>query len=278
LFDNEAFSKKVRGEVQMRDLPIAVNDLLNKYMKLFNEYMSNQLAGLYLHGSLALDAFVEGSSDIDFIAVTHSRLTRSELEKAEEIHKIILDKYQFPEMDGVYITQNDLGKLGECYFFNNGKMNYGHFLNPVTWWLLKRKGIVFHGEVPVIEINDNDLVSYTYENMNTYWANRIRTFEKSIDELAQIAESEIDKEVEWTVLGLLRQFYTLREKDIISKQGTGEYSLKHLPEEWHPIIQDAINIRKGEEDRNYARKLERIKETIKLSKYLINHSAANRSK
>lgn len=262
----------------MRELPIAVNDLLNKYMKLFNEYMPNQLAGLYLHGSLALDAYVEGSSDIDFIAVTHRGLTQSELEKAEEIHKIIADKYQFPEMDGVYITQNDLGKIGESYFYNNGKMNYGHFLNPVTWWLLKKKGIAIYGDLPVIEINDNDLVLYTYENMNTYWANRIRTIEKSIDELEQIAESEVDKEIEWTVLGLLRQFYTLREKDIISKQGAGEYSLKHLPEEWHPIIQDAINIRKGEEDRLYAGKLERIEETIKLSKYLINQSSANRNK
>lgn len=142
----------------------------------------------------------------------------------------------------------------------------------------KKKGIAIYGALPVIEINDNDLVLYTYENMNTYWANRILAIEKSIDELEQVAESEVDKEIEWTVLGLLRQFYTLREKEIISKQGAGEYSLKHLPEEWHPIIQDAINIRKGEEDRLYAGKLERIEESIKLSKYLINQSSANRNK
>ncbi|MGN7177527.1 aminoglycoside adenylyltransferase domain-containing protein [Cytobacillus sp. SAFR-174] len=258
----------------MRELPIAVNDLLNKYMKLFNEYMPNQLAGLYLHGSLVLDAYVEGSSDIDFIAVTHRGLTQSELEKAEKIHKIIAEKYQSPEMDGVYITQNDLGKLGDCNFYNDGKMKYGHFLNPVTWWLLNKKGITIYGDLPVIEINDNDLVSYTYENMNTYWANRIRKIEKSIDEIARVAESEADKEIEWTVLGLLRQFYTLREKDIISKQGAGEYSLKHLPEEWHPIILDATTIRSGKKDRHYAGKLERMEESIKLSKYLINQSAA----
>ncbi|MEK3853785.1 aminoglycoside adenylyltransferase domain-containing protein [Cytobacillus sp. FSL H8-0458] len=262
----------------MRELPIAVDNKLAKYMKLFNEYMPNRLAGLYLHGSLALDAFVEGSSDIDFIAVTHSGLTQSELKKAEEIHRIIADKNQFPEMDGVYITQNDLGTLRECFFYNNGRMNYGQFLNPVIWWLLKKKGIAIYGDLPVIAINDNDLVSYTYENMNTYWANRIRIFEKSIDELAQKADSEIDIEVEWTVLGILRQFYTLREKDIISKQGAGEYSLKHLPEKWHPIILDAVNIRLGEKSRHYAGKLDRIEETISLSKYLISQSAAIQNK
>lgn len=65
----------------MRELPIVVNDLLNEYIDLVNEYMPNQLEGLYLHGSLALNAFVEGSSDIDFIAVTQSGLTESELKK-----------------------------------------------------------------------------------------------------------------------------------------------------------------------------------------------------
>ncbi|MCM3707270.1 MULTISPECIES: nucleotidyltransferase domain-containing protein [Cytobacillus] len=77
----------------MRELPLAVNDLLNNYMKIFNEYSPNQLAGLYLHGSLVLDAYVEGSSDIDFIAVTHKELIQSELEKTEEIHKLITEKY-----------------------------------------------------------------------------------------------------------------------------------------------------------------------------------------
>lgn len=65
----------------MRELPIVVDDLLNKYIDLVNEYMPNQLAGLYLHGSLALDAFAEGSSDIDFIAVTQRGLTESELKR-----------------------------------------------------------------------------------------------------------------------------------------------------------------------------------------------------
>ncbi|KAF0823038.1 hypothetical protein V7200_21430 [Cytobacillus firmus] len=36
--------------------------------------------------------------------------------------------------------------------------------------------------------------------------------------------------------------------------------------------------RKGEEERLYEGKLEWIKETIKLSKYLINQPAANRNK
>ncbi|GAA2700603.1 hypothetical protein [Cytobacillus oceanisediminis] len=63
---------------------------------------------------------------------------------------------------------------------------------------------------------NNDLVSCTFENMNTYWASRIQKFEKSIEQLKYLPASLIDEEIEWTVLGLLRQFYTLRENNIIS--------------------------------------------------------------
>ncbi|MCM3707271.1 MULTISPECIES: aminoglycoside adenylyltransferase domain-containing protein [Cytobacillus] len=70
----------------------------------------------------------------------------------------------------------------------------------------------------------------------------------------------------------------MREKDIISKKGAGEYSIKHLPEKWHPIILDANNIRSGKEDRHYAGKLERMEEAIKLSKYIINHTSTIKNK
>jgi hypothetical protein len=86
---------------------------------------------------------------------------------------------------------------------------------------------------------NNDLVSYTFENMNTYWAIRIQKFEKSIEELKFLPASVTDEEIEWTVLGLL----TLRENDIISKLGAGEYALQQMQEEWHGITREAINIR-----------------------------------
>lgn len=56
---------------------------------------------------------------------------------------------------------------------------------------------------------NNDLVSYTFENMNTHWASQIQKFEKSIEQLKYLPAGVIDEEIEWTVLGLLRQFYTL---------------------------------------------------------------------
>ena len=46
------------------------------------------------------------------------------------------------------------------------------------------------------------------------------------------------------ILGLSRQLYTLHTGQICSKTEAGYYALKHLPEKYHPVIHDAIRIRK----------------------------------
>ncbi|MBT2687225.1 DUF4111 domain-containing protein [Bacillus sp. ISL-47] len=258
----------------MTKIPKMVEEILNEYINLLNGRLPKKLEGLYLHGSIALEAYVEGSSDIDFVAVTRNCLSEAETKGIAEIHRIIAEKFEQPKMDGVYVTLDEIGKLSESYFYNNGKLGYGHFLTPVTWSLLKKKGIVFYGPEPAFEINENDLMAYSYENMNTYWVSRIQKIEKSIDEVKFMPARVIDEEIEWTVLGLLRQFYTLRENDIISKLGAGEYALGHLPEKWHPIIKEAMNIRKGIKSGIFESEEERIKETIRLSKYIFSQSAA----
>jgi hypothetical protein len=82
--------------------------------------------------------------------------------------------------------------------------------------------------------------------MNSYWAQRTQRIENSIEEVINLPIEDIDNEIDWSVLGLLRQNYTLREHDIISKLGAGEYGLQHVPFEWNKIIKEAINIRRGE--------------------------------
>ncbi|WP_277674552.1 aminoglycoside adenylyltransferase domain-containing protein, partial [Piscibacillus halophilus] len=60
---------------------------------------------------------------------------------------------------------------------------------------------------------------------------------------------------------LLRQYYTLMEKDIISKLEAGYYGLEILPTKWHPIIQEAINIRKNVKEDVLNTSEEKLKQT-----------------
>ncbi|MUK87809.1 DUF4111 domain-containing protein [Ornithinibacillus sp. L9] len=262
----------------MNRIPNVVLNLLNDYMYLWNERLPHTLEGLYLHGSIVLDAYTNNSSDIDFIAITKNRLSNDEIVVMTEIHKIISNKYIWPEMDGSYIVWEDLGK-DETFdhrsypFYNGGEIGYSTQFNPVTWWLLKTKGINILGQRPTdlnLKANKEDLVSYVLENMNSYWLNRVQRLEKSVEELLDIStKEEIDKEVEWTILGLLRQYYTVRERDIISKLGAGRYGLVHLPADWHTMIQEAINIRENRGTSLFKSEEDRIDCMLRFSKYLI---------
>jgi hypothetical protein len=145
----------------------------------------------------------------------------------------------------MYLLGSQLGKYaGEVenlIGFHDGNLRvHSNFeLNPITWWILKNHGIPLLGSDPresLISIDSKTLVSWTQENMNTYWNNRAR---RPIRLLALLT----DWGIQWSVLGILRQFYTLREKKIITKQRAGEYGLCVVPQHWHRIIREAINIR-----------------------------------
>jgi len=264
-------------------IPSIVETVLKEYINLFNEHLPETIAGLYLHGSIALNAFVEDSSDIDFITLTNRRLTEEDSEALSYIHTTIANKYKKPEMDGVYAIQEDIGKLcngnNPSYknpYYNDGEISFGDYFNfnPITWWVLKRKGInLFGPELKdfQFEIQPQDLSSYVLENMNTYWACRTQMAETSINDLVKLPTDKLDFEIEWTVLGLLRQFYTIKEYDIVSKLDAGEYGLTHIPVEWHDIIREAVNIRKGVKERIFSSEIERMDRTLRFSKFLIKY-------
>ncbi|MGV2939204.1 aminoglycoside adenylyltransferase domain-containing protein [Mesobacillus sp. LC4] len=260
-------------------IPEVVDKVIKDYINLLNEHLPGTLEGLYIHGSIALDAYVEGSSDIDFITLTNRRLTVQDTEALSHIHRTIENKYNKLEMDGVYALREDMGKLTnnniEFPYYNNGELAFGDYFNfnPITWWVLREKGIKILGpeiEGFQLDIQPQVLTSYVLENMNSYWRNRVQMAEASFEQLIQLPTQQIDFEIEWTVLGLLRQFYTIKENDIVSKLAAGEYGLTQLPVEWHNIIKEAMNIRKGEKDKIFNSERDRLDHAIRFSKYLIN--------
>ncbi|PUB11945.1 uncharacterized protein DUF4111 [Paenisporosarcina sp. OV554] len=158
--------------------------------------------------------------------------------------------------------------------YNSGKISYRSDFDPIIWWILKTRGIRILGterHALNFDIQSTHLLSYVNGNMNSYWAERVKRMENSSAELSNFPAEDIDEEIEWAVLGLLRQFYTLKEHDIISKLGAGEYALLHLPVEWYPIIKEAMNIRKGEKEIIFTSDKERIKMAIRFSKYIIHY-------
>ena len=99
-------------------------------------------------------------------------------------------------------------------------------------------------------------------NLNSFWASYTRR-------PARVAALLTDWGIEWTVLGVLRQYYTFREHDITSKTGAGQYALSCLPARWHRLIREAIRIRDGSPPSRYRFRPGRAWEAFRFLQYII---------
>jgi Domain of unknown function (DUF4111)/Nucleotidyltransferase domain len=224
--------------------------IMAEYMELADRYLPGRLEGLYIHGSAALGAFEPGKSDIDFAAVTKEVLTQEEAGRLQKVHKELASRHHYPELDGCYLVWDDFGSLSKDlrYVYNGGELAEGAPFNPVMWRILKDHAIRLRGpEISdlFIPIQEDDLAEYIIENSQSYWRKRTEAMKADPDGILALPSEKIYEELEWSILGLLRQFYTLRENNIISKSGAGEYGLIHMPDKWHPVIELALLVRKG---------------------------------
>jgi hypothetical protein len=205
------------------------------------------LVGVYLQGSLALGAFNSGFSDIDFISITNRRCTANDIDSLRAVHQKLLQHHPQAQLSGSYLQWHDVGQIEGMIpphpHFHDGIFHASgyHDSNPVTWWILKHRGIALLGPPPehfAIQVDWNDLIAKMHHNLNTYWA----SFTTNPQRMIWLLD---DYGIQWTVLGVLRQFYTFREQAITSKTGAGLFALNHTPVQWHRLIREAINIREG---------------------------------
>jgi hypothetical protein len=229
------------------EVPPSVQQVLDEYIALVHDALPDLLAGMYLHGSLSLGAFDPRLSDIDFITITNRRCTATDIEALRVIHQTLLQRYPQAQLEGSYLQWHDLGRFEDTIpphpHIHDGILRASgyHDINAVTWWILKHRGIAVVGppaERLNIQVDWDDLIAKMHHNMNTYWA----SFTTDPQRMAWLLT---DDGIQWAVLGVLRQFYTFRERAITSKTGAGIYGLGHTPRQWHRLIQEAIDIRAG---------------------------------
>jgi Domain of unknown function (DUF4111) len=138
-------------------------------------------------------------------------------------------------------------------------------VNLVTWWLLKHHGIALFGKSPqqlTFTVSWDELVSRMHDNLHSYW----RSWIHSPTRLPQLLA---DYGIQWAVLGVLRLWYAFREGDIVSKTDAGRYALARLPERWHPLIQEAINLRETPDRKFYTSRICRASDAVQFLRYII---------
>ena len=257
-----------------QNIPQVIAPLLDAYMTAMERELPGLLTGFYLHGSIALGAFNPRSSDIDALAVISRRCTPSEIETLAKIHQAIQQQYPRPFLEVIYLQASDLGKVEaqmEPFPYTHDGIFYanGHFeINGVTWWLLKNKGITLKG-TPAADLNYtvdwDDLIAKMRINLNSYW----RSYTRNPRRVVWLFS---DYGVQWAVTGVLRQYYSFREGSITSKDGAARYALDHVPERWHKLIHEALNIRRETQPSLYRSPIVRGIDAFNFLKYIIRES------
>ena len=223
-------------------IPTPVQPLINAYLQAL-EPLRSHFYGIYIFGSIALDAFEELVSDIDVVALTQGEWTTSELAQLKALHTQLLRKYQISKhLEVLYIPLHNLGKCnGEIApypSFYHGKFSpaaYGD-LNYITWWTVKNKSIRLLGPerstIP-FEVAWQDVLETMRDNLDGYWASKAKRPYLFL----------LDGWIELAVTTLCRILTTIEEEEIITKLVALKRWRDRLPTRWRPLIDEAWCIR-----------------------------------
>src|SRR5215813_10369721 len=94
-------------------IPELIQPLLNTYLAQVERLLPGFMTGFYIQGSIALGAFNEQLSDIDFIAVISRVCTADDVERLAQIHQTVAHLYPRWSLEGSYLQASDLGQFQE---------------------------------------------------------------------------------------------------------------------------------------------------------------------
>jgi hypothetical protein len=189
--------------------------------------LGSSLVGVYLHGSIALDAFDDESSDVDFVTAVHEPIDAVRMRALAELHSGCARRF-----DGVYLA-GDLH--GRHAWFSNGRGCGLARLPAAARRLLARHGVCVLGppsQGVFADVTAEELEGEMRWNLDVYWRRRARSLHRFLfDEGAVFALSTIP-----------RILHTLETGEIISKPQAIARLPSLLPEA-EPLLEDLMDRR-----------------------------------
>ena len=244
--------------------PAEIDEILAELQRELDALLPGWLTGLYLVGSLALNDYQPGRSDIDFVAVTSGQDGYPAL---AEVHAGLARRHRHVHCDGIYVTRDELarpaGGRGPAAREGRVIISSADERHPVTWLTLADHGLALRGPAPGrdwIAVDPAAALVYSRSNLETYWRRWIddRRLPVTRHGLSLLG----GKAVTWGVLGVARLHAAIHEGRVLSKSGAGLHALSALPGH-AAIIHEALGLRRDPGSRSaYRSRLQRRRDTI----------------
>ncbi|MEV1289798.1 aminoglycoside adenylyltransferase domain-containing protein [Micromonospora sp. NPDC049679] len=247
-----------------------VREVLDAYLRAVDDAVPGLVQGLYLTGSVALDDFHVGVSDVDFVAVTAAKPDDQQVHGLRRAHALLTRQCPRPFFDGPYVTWSELA-LAPRHAQPGPNAFQARFCPastseriPVTWHTVARQGVAVRGPRPgefEVATDRAELAGWTRHNLDEYWGPwwRRRSRLLSPSGLAALGGTA----PVWGVLGVARLHYTLATGGITSKSGAGRYARTAFDPRWRRIIDECLRLRRGaDDDRGYRDPLARRRDAL----------------
>lgn len=217
-------------------------DLLFRFTEMSKKIFKNNLVGIYLHGSAAMGCFNSKKSDLDLILIVKNDIPSAV--KMEFMKKVIELNEEAPAK-GIELS---IVKKEFCNPFvyptpfelHFSAMHLNWFKAQPEDYIEKMQGTDKDLAAHFTIINKCGVVLFGEKISEVFGKVRKNDYIDSIWLDIEDAREDIVTDSMYITLNLCRVLAYLQEDLILSKKSGGEWGLSTLPQEFHALIQEAL--------------------------------------
>lgn len=219
--------------------PLDVEGLLDHLLPAIQEALPDNLAAVYVRGSLTDGSFVEGVSDVDLLAITDRPLADAEFAALASAHRRVAGVPN-PYAQDVEIAYVDRGAARRFAPGRRHPTLYRH--EPLVWgehrenwilerWVVRERGIALMGPDPrtLVDVVTEEDVRAAVRADLAHWAEWARHPEDPVWVRTRGHSA-------YVVETMCRALDTLASGALHSKRRAVDWALQTLPEQWRATV------------------------------------------